>query len=386
MKITNIIREIKKPKYNSDNHLLRIEINKSNLLNNISNVRNLIGDRKLGAVLKGNAYGHGLIEMGRFLDKVDSVDLFFVDNIVEARLLRDYGIKKDIVILGYVPIKTLSQLKKLKRVILVVNSYLQAQDILNEAHFDLNVYLKLDTGMNRHGISYDKFENAINILKDADNINIRGMMTHLADADNKNSEKTINQLEKWKDGLKIYKSILGGNGDFHFSATSGLEYIDNYESNMVRLGIGMYGFDTTKDKVLNVKSILSFWAKVVNIKKLNKGDGIGYGFTYEADKDINIYTLPCGYSEGVPRCLSNKGCVYFGDKKMNILGRVSMNLITVGDGSQNDYVSDLENIEAEVFSNNPKKENSVENIAKLCETIPYEIVSGLSKNIVRVFK
>jgi alanine racemase len=381
MRALNILRQwSRKVMPNKEGgHLLRIEINADNLLHNIKELKNRFPNKKLSVVLKSNAYGHGLKEMALFLDKNQDIAYFVVDSFMEAKLLRDIGIKKELIILGHVLESLFGQLRKMKNKVLAINSLKQAEIFNKKIDFSLRVHIKVDTGMHRHGVLLNQLKETINTLKNNKNIKIEGLLTHLADADNNNSDFTLKQLQNWKEALSIYKKHFSS-GTFHFSATTGTSYLDKAESNLVRVGAALYGFDVTKDKKLNLKPILSWVAKVVNIKDLKKGEVIGYNCTFQAERDMKIALVPCGYFEGVPRTSSNKGHMYFKNKPLKILGRVSMNL-TALDVSGMDI--DLED-EIEVFSDNSQRLNSVENYAKICETSIHDILAQLAPTIKRV--
>jgi alanine racemase len=379
MRILNFLRKYKNILNNSANHLLRIDLNKENLLNNISQYKKKFPEYDLIVVLKSNAYGHGLKEIGSFLDKNENVKCFAVDSIVEAKILKDFGIKKDILILGYVLSSSIKELKKIYNHILMVNSFFQAEFLSENIDFPLKIHLKVDSGMNRQGIVFEDFLKTINILKKNKNIKILGMATHLADADNfENKQPTLKQIEKWKLALDIFKKNISENGMFHFSATKGIPFLKEGESNTLRIGLGIYGFNSSF-KDISLKPVLSFWAKIVNIKNLKKGNSIGYNFQYTAEQDKKIAIIPCGYYEGIPLKASNKGFCYFNNKPLKILGRISMNLTAID-------ISDIENIkiedEVEVFSTENRL-NNIENYAKISETTPYEILSRLSRGIKR---
>ena len=386
MYLLNFIRRYRDKHGDPSKHLLRIEINAESLKYNVGRFRTLYPHHYLAAVLKSNAYGHGLKEVGRFLDKRKEVECFVVDSIVEAQTLRDVGTHKPIIILGYVPRTALKSLRKIKKVIFVVNSVEQAELLQVVINFRLQVHLKIDTGMNRQGISANELDHVINILKSNKNISITGMMSHLADADGPSGVATQEQIRKWKIALQTYKKLITDNRHhiFHFAATAGARYLSTAESNLIRAGIGLYGFDTTQDKQLKVKPVLSFKAKIVNLKEIKAGGKIGYNFTFTAPKDMKIAVIPCGYYEGIPRTLSNKGFFYYKDTPLPILGRVSMNL-TVVDVTDVGEPLHLED-EVEVYSSNPEKMNSVDNVAKICDTIPYEILVRLAPVIRRVIK
>ncbi len=386
MHILNFLRRYRDKFDDPARHLLRIEINSKYLKDNIARFKTLYPHHHLAAVLKSNAYGHGLKEVGRFLDRQKEVECFVVDSIIEAQTLRDVGTHKPIIVLGYVPRVALKSLKKIKQVIFVVNSVEQAELMQATINFRLEVHLKVDTGMNRQGIALSELTHVIDVLKSNKKITIAGMMSHLADADGPTGLATQEQIGKWKIALQNYKRAIpeSRNHIFHFAATAGARYLSTAESNLVRAGIGLYGFDTTQDKQLKVRPVLSFWSKIVNLKEIKAGEKIGYNFTFTAPKDMKIAVLPCGYYEGIPRALSNNGFFYYKGTPLKILGRISMNLtvVDVTDVSEPLHLED----EVEIYSANPEQPNSVENIAKLCDTIPYEILVRLAPTIRRVIK
>jgi len=360
---------------------LRLEINSSALKNNLYEYKRIFSDKKIAAVLKSNAYGHGLKEIGRILEKENAADYFAVDSIVEAEILRHEGIKKPIMILGYIPRNILGKLRSLKNVIKLVNSQEEAKILRAKINFPLLIHLKVDTGMHRQGIVLTELEETIRILLKNKNIKIDGLATHLADPSNR--DQTDQQLTKWDQAVEIFHKYFQ-KGDLHFSASGGIDYLNQAPCNCLRLGIGLYGFNVSENRQLALKPVLSFFAKIVNIKNIGRGEKVGYNFTYEAPREIKIAILPCGYYEGVPLELSNQGIVYFKDHPLKIIGRVSMNLTTIDITDLDSSVS-LED-EIEVISSNPERLNSVENIAKICETIPYEILIHLDKSLKRYVK
>lgn len=383
MYILNVLRKYRNAWFgNPADHLLRIEINTASLLHNVHQFKKISHGKRIAAVLKSNAYGHGLKEVGSFLGARPEIDILAVDSIIEARILRDQGIKKSILILGYVPMSAIPVLKKLGNMILVVNGTDQAQWLSEHIKFPLTVHIKVDTGMNRQGVALSHLSRTIKMLRGNKYIQTEGMLSHLADADNaKSGYETQKQLEKWNEAVDIYRRFFSG-GTFHFSATAGTHYLDTGENTLVRAGIGLYGIDTTPNKNLQTMPVLSLWAKIVNIKTVGAGEGIGYGFIYRAEKQIKTAVIPCGYYEGVPLSLGNKGYMYYRNIPLRIVGRVSMNL-SVLDISEVAKDITLED-EVEVFSDTPGHFNTIENVASLSGTIPYEVLARLAPTIKRV--
>ncbi|MGB9848184.1 MAG: alanine racemase [Minisyncoccia bacterium] len=385
MKIISLLREIKESfkKYDPGRNLLRIEIDGKQLEENIKFFKNQFRIPYLAAVLKSNAYGHGLKEIGSFLDKNKDVSHFVVDSIMEAKILRNNNVKKALLIVGYVPRLITKDLKKVKAD-LVINSLEQANDLKNQVNFPLNVHIKVDTGLHRHGIFVEDLKKVIEILHKNRHLEIKGLMSHLALPTN-NSYLNQKHFELWGKAVEIYKKEIVNHKNhlFHILATPTINNFSKIENNMARIGGGIYGIDSSAEQNLKIKPILSFYAKVVNIKTVKKGEGVGYGFTWVADKDTKIAVVACGYYEGVPRFLSNTGYFYFDNIPLKILGRVSMNLTIVDVSAIKDLrIED----EIEVISNKPDRLNSCYNIAKIGGTIPYEILIRLSPQIKRIVK
>ncbi len=369
--------------YQPNYHLLRLEIDSQQLKNNIHFFKSHFQIPYLTAVLKSNACGHGLKEIGQLLDKNENISHLMVDSIMEAKILRNFNVKKPIIVVGYVPKAILKDLKKLN-VTLAVNSLDQALDLKNQIDFPLKLHIKIDTGLHRHGVFLEELKKTIDILKTNRHLKIQGLMSHLAAPSNQ-KELSLNQFKNWQEGLIIYKEKISDfkNHYFHLLATAGINYFNKIENNLARIGIGIYGFDSTEEKNLAVKPVLSLFAKIVNIKTVKKGEGVGYGFSWIVNKDTKIAVIPCGYYEGVPRYLSNVGYFYYQDKPLKIIGRVSMNLTIID-------ISEINNLqledEVEVFSTDPQKLNSFNNVADIGKTIPYEVLVHLSPQIKRVVK
>ncbi len=366
----------------SDARLLRIDVSKSALQNNVRAFRTLVGNRRIMAVLKANAYGHGLLHVSAVLERDHNVAGFCVDSVVEARILRHHNIRKPLIIMGYIPCAGVDELRSLSQTTLFVNSLAQARDLAECVTFPLCVHLKIDTGMFRNGIESKHLKDVLQVLHANRFIRVTGIATHLADADSGDSDtKTHAQLTMWKGAVQAVRQSVAEPLDLHFAATAGTRYINDAQSNMVRLGLGTYGYDPLHRANLHLTPVLRFVAKIINIKTAPPNSSIGYNGTYTTTAERIIAVLPCGYQEGIGRALSNAGTVYVNNTPVSIVGRVSMNLTTI-DVTDVPKTPMLET-EVEVISNDPNKQNSAANLAKLCGTIPYEIFTRLSADVRR---
>jgi len=367
------LRKISKKQYQPLNV---VEISKKRLINNYKYLSSLNQRIKISPVLKSNAYGHGMIEVGTILDRLKPV-FFCVDSIFEAYQLLNAKIKTSILITGYVNPENL-QVKQLPFSYAVFD-LVQFRGILQNQP-QAKVHLFVDIGMNREGLRVDELEDFIDKLNKEEKNSIDGLMSHLAFAENPKSLDTKKQISQFKSAIELLKKYSIFPKFIHLGNSSGL--INNRKlelsfTNIARTGLALYGISSVKSKGL--KPVLQLKTHVIQVKKIKKGEKVGYDFTYEAKKDGLIAVLPIGYNDGIDRRLSDKGVVLIKNKACPIIGCVSMNLTVID-------VSTVKNIkvgdEVVVFSNN-ENENNIVNSAKKIETIPYEILVHLERSTKR---
>lgn len=367
--------------------LIKIEISAQNILHNYNQFRKLNNRMAISPVLKSNAYGHGIDLIASILDK-ENPPFFSLDAYFEAIALRNAGVKSPILVIGYTFVDTIINCH-LKDVAFTITSLEMLKELDSKIKKVVKIHLKIDTGMARQGISYldkDKIKEAIDILEKNKNIVLEGIMSHLSDADNDlDNQNTLKQIEYWNDCILNFKNRFPNIKFIHLSATSGHLYIDKISplNNVSRLGLGLYGIPTSKNlsQKVSLRPALKVKTVISGIKKIQKGNLVGYNGTFLAKEDMTIATIPMGYNEGIDRRLSNKGFVRIGDVFCPIIGRVSMNITTIDISG---LVGKKLNDEVIVISNDASHKNSIENIAKDCQTIPYEILVHLSPLIKRV--
>lgn len=335
--------------------MARIVLNKSNYFHNLKIISNQAGSKeKVAVVLKDNAYGHGLIQI--------------------AQLANEFGITKAIV-------RTVAEAKQIEtlfRQILILadskqESYSHTFHIVINCLEDIqrlpentNVQLKVDTGMHRNGISPESLEEAIyGIYKR--NLNLTGVLTHYRSADELSCEffwqRSVFKHVKCETKITCEKLLLPI-PMFHSTNSSGLFRFKNFDEDLTRVGIAQYGyiennylFDNPK-----LKPVMSLWAKKISARSIKKNEKVGYGGTYLAKKDMNISTYDIGYGDGFLRLNGTEK--YTTPKGYEILGRVSMDNISVN--SDEDEIC--------IFDN-------VRELAKIQNTITYEITTTLNPNI-----
>lgn len=380
MKLLNFLRKIKKHFLHYDPSV-EVLISKDRLIENLKEYQTKYPNFLFAPVLKSNAYGHGLLEIAQILDK-EKIAFFVLDSLYEAMVLRNNGIKTDILVIGYTQLKNIIN-SKLPRVAFTITGLEQLQEIAKAVKVKIKIHLKVDTGMHRQGILFEQIKEAIDIIKNNKFLNLEGVCSHFADADNIEENFTKNQIEEWKKAIVLFKENFQTIKFFHISATAGVLYNEQSDGNVVRLGLGLYGINSSPIVKLNLKPILQVRSLISSLKTVKAGDSIGYNTTYQIKQPGVIATVPMGYFEGIDRKLSNCGFFKVNETYCPIVGRVSMNITSID-------VSAIPNIrlddEVVVISNNREDKNSVENIAKTIQTIPWEIFvhipAHLRRNIV----
>jgi alanine racemase len=340
-----------------ENKLAKVLLSKNNLFHNLELISKQAGSKdKVAIVLKDNAYGHGLIEIARLSNEF-GIKKAVVRNIDEALKIKE--LFNEILILSEDNIHTYSHTFH------ITLNDLRNIDILP---VNINVHIKVDTGMHRNGISINELEVAYTgLLKK--NIKITGIVTHHKSADNFSSDFFVQNMKfraVKEEVLKLCEKLSQDIPCFHSCNSAALFRHKNFSEDFARVGIASYGY-IENDNIYDLpalKPVLSLWAKRISSRKLKKGETIGYGGTYTAKEDITISTYDVGYGDGLLRLDGDKD--YRTPKGYKILGRVSM-----------DFIS-LNTDEEEVCIFEDTKE-----LAKLHNTISYEITTTLSKDIKR---
>lgn len=325
------------------------------------------------AIIKANAYGHGYQQVASMLKDNQFISMFGVATLKEAIDLRKIDIKQDILVLGAIPLEDL-HLAIQYNISLTLFSLEYAKEIYEVYNQDkpLKAHIKIDTGMNRLGIkTREDFETLLNLYPESV-LQVDGVFTHFAAADDPREN-----LEYQLQTKKFYEIIDGHTFEYiHCQNSAAMMYHNDSKSNLCRIGIAMYGIDPAGEESEILKQVMSLYTKVVMVKKVTKGERIGYGFTYTANEDEFIATLPIGYADGFVR--ANQGReVYINGKYYPIVGRVCMDqmMIKVDDSVK---VHD----EVEIFG----EHISLSKMAKELQTIPYEIICLLSERVEKVYQ
>lgn len=361
-----------------------VEIDSAAITHNFKVFRSLVGKKtKIMAVVKSNAYGHGLWDFSALADKAGA-DWFGVDSILEGLTLRKYAIKKPILVLGHtLPERlkdavdndislTLSSVDGLKSILLL--------------DLPIKVHLKIDTGMHRQGFSLPEITSVIRTLRGS-KIAVEGIYTHFAAAKNPSfPQETNGQIEIFERAVKIVEDA-GFKPIKHASATGGTLLFPHARYNLVRVGIGLYGMWPSKETMramenkIEIRPVLSWKTIIGEVKILPNGGGVGYDFTEKLPRKSKIAICPIGYWHGFDRRFSSIGNVLAGGQRAKVLGRVSMDMIVID-------VTKIPGVKAgdEVVLIGKQGSNRItaDELADVTGTINYEIVTRINPLIKRV--
>jgi alanine racemase len=368
-----------------------VEISKKALLHNIGVFRKNIGKNvKIAAVVKADAYGHGLKEIMPLLK--NKVDLLAVDNIDEALIIRKINGSIPILILGYTTLANLS-LPIENNISFVVYNMESLKKIVSLKLKKLaKIHLKIETGLNRQGISKNKLPSLLKYIKNhKDSFLLEGAYTHFA-----NVEDTLDpsfakrQLAEFKKSLKVIKKEGFRPPLIHCAASAGTLLYPETHFSMVRVGFGIYGWWMSietrvsllaQKRDLDLRPVLTWKSIVAQIKDIDVGESVGYGRSWFATRKTKIAIIPVGYSDGYDRKLSNIGRVIINGVHADVVGRVAMNMIMVD-------VTDVKKIKLEdevaLLGNKDGLKVSADEIAKKIGTINYEVVSRINPLLPRI--
>lgn len=355
-----------------------IEINLQNLEHNVSVLRKAMYPKsKIMAVVKANAYGHGAYETAVHLNKI-GVDTFAVATVDEGIELRKYGIGGDILILGYTDVRRAKELKKYNLMQTLID--FEYSCALNKQQIPINVHIKIDTGMHRLGIPYKNIEEIKKIFE-MKNIKVRGIYTHLCCSDSLNPDDTMfteEQIGNFKNVINELKSNEISIPKLHIQSSYGLLNYPEIYCNYVRVGIALYGAQSIPSETaltLGLRPVLSLKSKIVLIRQISKGDTVGYGRKFTAERDSRIAVLPIGYGDGFPRNLScGKGSVIIKGHKVLIVGRICMDCLTAD-------ITDFNDIDIDDTAELICAELPAENIAENSGSIANELLCRMGERL-----
>ncbi len=360
-----------------------VEINHRHLQHNLSKLRQQLSSKvKILAVVKANAYGHGLVEVSKTLTRLENLYLG-VTSLEEAIQLQEVKIQAPILILGNIfPFSNLAEAiqRKIRLTVASREAALQIDRIAKKLNQKVYCHAKIDTGMNRIGVrSQNSFEFIQRILE-YPTLKLEGVYTHFADSA-ENREFTRKQWKLFsqlifdlkKQGVSIPYS--------HCANSSALLKYPHTHLTMVRPGISLYGVSPIPRPPISLKPILSWKSKIIFLKVVPSKTPVSYAGTFVTRRRTKIATAAFGYADGFRRDLSNQGEVLVRGKRVPVIGRVTMDMTMLD-------VTDLEEVrvgdEVVILGSQEKMSISVQEVANLCQTSPYEIFCGISARVPRI--
>lgn len=359
------------------------EIDLNAVEHNVLEVKKFIGANVgIMAIIKVNAYSHGAQQVSFAIEK--EVDAFGVAILKEGILLREQGVEKPILILGYTD--ELEYHELLENNLIQTIFTLEQGKALNEMGAKMGlkaqVYLKIETGMNRLGFPDNKETlEALKILEELEWLDIIGFYSHMANGGHKDLAYSKEQLKRFQNFSEQGEAVLGRSVKKHLANSATLIELPEAHYDFVRPGILLYGCFTTEHpsrKAIKLKKPLTLKGKIVQIKELEKGAPISYDGTFVTKEKSKIAVLPVGYGDGIPRGLSNKGSFIVRGQKAPIVGNICMDQLML-DVTKIPGVS----VKDEVIIYG--EESPVEDFARILGTIPYELLCAISERIPRVY-
>jgi alanine racemase len=372
------------------------EISLSALKHNYLTIRNHLGaaaqlsaraPAQLMAVVKANAYGHGAVECARALEDVNA-DWFGVALVEEGIELRQAGVSRPIFLLGGFWRGQAGDViaHDLTPAVYRID---QAEELNARAGAlgrMVNFHLKVDTGMGRLGVRLDEITEFARSLGRFDSVKLDGVMTHFAGADSDATDYTERQIARYEEAVEILRDLGFDPGWRHMANSAGIHAYPQSHGNLARAGAAMYGLKrdvlSMRIEPFDTRPVMSLHSRVVMLKTVPAGTPLGYGLAFTTARESRIATFPIGYADGLRRLHSNNGHVLIRGHYAPIVGRVSMDLTIVD-------VTDIPGAEvgdeALLMGEQSGLRISAEDLAEQIGTISYEIVTGISARVPRLY-
>jgi len=352
-------------------------INLDNLRYNYSTIRRKTGDAKIFAVVKADAYGHGLMPISRSLEKM-GIDGFCAAVISEIEKLIQAGISKPILHLGRLH-KEVLELNYHTNIWYTVNA---VDDIpllkwaTNRSSDPIVVHLKIDTGMGRMGVPMRDAPEIAHTLSQMSGVHLKGLWSHLATSDESDSQYFYQQLKRFSDTLKTIMSRIDGITHLHIANSAAMLRYPESHFTMVRPGLALYGASLIQDNETVLRPVMSLNAPVTLIKYMKTGDSIGYNRTEILRRDKTIAIVQAGYADGIPIEASNRGYARWKNELYPIIGKISMDMLVLDVTDSDITPGQIVNLWG---SDDPRMR--VESIASALGKLPYELLTSISDRV-----
>jgi alanine racemase len=363
-----------------------VEVNLKRLSANLQAIRQKVAPARVMAILKANAYGHGLVEVARHMVAIGA-DYLGVAFLEEGILLREQGIQAPILVLGgiignqvpnflkYDLTLTASSIEKLQ----------QIEEAAQHMRVTARVHLKIDTGMERIGVHYYSAEGLLVASLKCPHVLVEGIFSHFANADAADLSHARLQLERFNQVLRFYERRSLPTPLRHMANSAAILNLPESYFDLVRPGILLYGVYPSPDvqRSVHVRPALSWKSRVVYFKVVQPGHPVGYGSTWQSDHMVRLVTIPVGYGDGYMRAMSNKAQVILRGRRYPQVGRISMDQMTVNIEWDSAYNDDEVVLIGEAQGENETLAITCEDLAEWAGTIPYEILTNINTRVPR---
>ncbi|MFZ6031646.1 MAG: alanine racemase [Chloroflexota bacterium] len=369
----------------------QVEVNLTRLAENLRAIRARVAPARVMTVLKANAYGHGLIEVARWMES-QNTDYIGVAYLEEGIYLREGGITSPILVLGgiignQVPLflkhnltLTASSIEKLE----------QIETAAEQMGVKARVHLKIDTGMERIGVHYYSAEALLEASLKCRHTFMEGIYSHFANADAVDLTHARLQIERFQEVLHFYEKHSLPTPIRHIANSAGVLQLPESYFDLVRPGIILYGVYPSKETAhtVKVRPALRWKSRVVYFKVVQPGHPVSYGSTWESEHPVRVVTIPVGYGDGYFRAMSNRAQVIIRGQKYPIVGRICMDQTMVNIEMGTAYNGDEVILLGEAPEPTADREQpaiTAEDLAEWADTIPYEILTNINTRVPRVY-
>jgi alanine racemase len=367
-----------------------VELNSRAPDHNAREIRACAGEGvRLCAVVKSNAYGHGMAQMVGLLP---SADWLAVNSLEEGLELRELGVSKPVLVLGHVLLERLHEAVEADLRLTVYNR--ETLDTLCRIHLlpkTARLHLKIETGTARQGIPIDEIGRFVKRMDGIEGVELEGVSTHFANIeDTLNHDYSEYQLEEFRRALQVLENRGRMPPILHTASTAAAILFPQTHFHMIRAGIGLYGLWPSREtfisarmghrRVPDLRPVMAWKTRIVQLKTLQEGSFVGYGCTYRATRRTRLAVLPVGYADGYDRKLGNNAYVLVNGKRAPVIGRVCMNLTMID-------VTDIAHVKLEnevvLLGTWDGETISAETLAGWAGTINYEIVTRINPALQR---
>ncbi len=359
-----------------DNDRTHIEIDLSAIRRNAEAIKTFTGKRLI-AVVKADAYGHGVTSVTQTLRGV--ADIFAVATVEEGVKLRKAGVREPILVLfSALPNQALQVIEH--RLAPTISDWGFANRLNTIASDTIKVHVNINTGMNRSGVHWTAAAQFLHRLETLDRLTVEGVFTHLATADEPDKSYVSVQIERF---ASVLEEIPNSRRLVHAANSAATLAIPEAHFDAVRPGLGLYGVYPAAERPITLAPALTWKARIGWIGSLSEGEGVSYGLTYKAPHQTRVAMVQVGYGDGYPRALSHVGEVLIGGVRRPIIGRVCMDVSVVRlESTDNVSIGD----EVVLIGEQGGTEITVDELAHRAGTISYEILTQIGARVPRIFK